>query len=328
MTRTLQLLAAIFLTTLACGNNDNEVVRWDMHVAWPEDNYHTEGARQFAALVKERSDGRLVITVRPNGELGLTGTEVLDAVAAGSPPIADNFMENAAAQEPLFGLFALPLAETYAEARELEDIARPYFQDALDRHGQVLLYTSPWAPQGLFTTDPVESPEDFADLRVRTAGVYLTRFVEELGATAVTIPFADLDAALDRGDVNAVLTSPTTGVDARLWERTSVFRPALVPNIPLNYVSVNRSAFDRLPEDLRQVVRKAAAEVGTDLWTEAPQRQQEATTRLEAEGMQVDTEVPPALAADIEAAAVPVISEWQAQAGPEGEEILREFRGN
>lgn len=320
-----RLIALLLLALL--GLTSAQTVRWDMHIAWPEGNYHTQGALRLANLVAERSGGRLEIVVHAGGALGFRGPEVFRLVRGGTVPIAENFMENALGDEPIFGLFALPLTTDYNEAWGLYQIARPYFEATLERNNQLLLYTSPWAPQGLYTRQEVRLPADFQALRVRTAGVTLTRFVDMLGATALTIPFGEMHPALATGVINAVVTSPMTGVDASLWEVTSYFYPALVPNVPLNYVAINRDAFDRLPPEVQEILLEAAAEVEAWLWETARIRQGEAQAQLEAKGMTIVTEVSDELAAHLQAPVESLVAAWAEEVGADARAILQAFRG-
>jgi TRAP-type transport system periplasmic protein len=207
----------IVLAALTALASSQQAARWDMHIAWPEGNYHTQGALRFAETVEERSNGQLEITVHPGGALGFRGPEVLRLVRGGTVPIAEVFMENVVGDAPIFGLFALPLTTDYEEAQRLYEIARPYFEETLEENNQILLYSTPWAPQGLYSQRLIETPADFEGLSVRTAGENLTEFVDRLGARALTIPFGELYSALATGIINAVVTSPTTGVDASLW---------------------------------------------------------------------------------------------------------------
>lgn len=300
---------------------------WDMHIAWPETNYHTEGALRFAELVEERTDGTLSITVHAGGALGYRGPEVLRVVRNGVVPIAEVFMENVVGDEPIFGLFALPLTTDYDEAWELYQIARPHFDEVLEGHNQRMLWTSPWAPQGLYVQEPLEDPSAFEDLTVRTSGENLTQYVDDLGARALTIPFGELYSALATGIVNSVVTSPTTGVDASLWEVTDYFYPAFIPNIPLNFASVNRDAFDRLSPEQQETVLQAAVEVEEFLWETAREQRTVDQERLEEEGMTVVTDVPAEVSAHLETPAEANVNLWLRSVGERGEAILQEFRG-
>ncbi|MEX2536071.1 MAG: TRAP transporter substrate-binding protein [Trueperaceae bacterium] len=299
---------------------------WDMHIAWPESNYHTEGAIRFAELVSERTDGALSVTVHSGGSLGYRGPEVLRVVRNGVVPIAEVFMENVVGDEPIFGLFALPLTTDYDEAWNLYQIARPHFDEALEGHNQIMLWTSPWAPQGLYVQERVEEPSDLEGLTVRTSGENLTRFVDALGARALTIPFGELYTALATGVVNSVATSPTTGVDASLWEVTNYFYPTFIPNIPLNFATLNRGAFNRLSEEDQQIVLDTANEVEQFLWETAREQRTEDQQRLEAEGMTIVTDVPPSVVEHFQAPAEDLINDWVESVGEAGEAILGEFR--
>ncbi len=314
------------LAVVAAGFVSAQTVRWDMHIAWPEGNYHTQGANRLAELVKERTDGQLEIVVHAGGALGFRGPEVLRLVRGGTVPIAENFMENALGDEPIFGLFALPLTTDYDEAWALYQIAKPYFEATLERNNQLLLYATPWAPQGLYSQQLIRMPGDFQALRVRTAGENLTRFVDMLGATALTIPFGELYSALATGVINAVVTSPMTGVDASLWEVTSYFYPALIPNIPLNYAAVNKNAFDRLSPEVQEALLEVAAEIEAWLWETARLRQGEAQARLEAEGMTIVTEISDELAAHLQTPVETLVTAWAAEVGADAEAILQAFR--
>lgn len=315
------LLAIWFAATGALAAN------WDMHIAWPEGNYHTEGAHRLAELVADRTDGELTITVHSGGALGFSGPEVLRLVRGGTVPIAEVFMENVLGDEPIFGLFALPLTTDHDEAWELYQIARPYFEETLERNNQLLLYSTPWAPQGLYTQVEVAAPGDFAGLSTRTAGENLTRFVDELGARALTIPFGELYSALATGIINSVVTSPTTGVDASLWEVTDYFYPALIPNVPLNYTSVNLDAFSQLSPEAQEALLEASAEIEQWLWETAQVRQAEAQQRLEDEGMTIVTDVSPELAEHIDSPVEGLVDTWVEEVGADAEAILQEFGG-
>lgn len=316
----------VFLTLLLAGLAGAQQARWDMHIAWPETNYHTQGAMRFAELVSERTDGAVNVTVHSGGSLGYRGPEVLRVVRNGVVPIAEVFMENVVGDEPIFGLFALPLTTDYDEAWTLYQIAQPHFEEALDRHNQMLLWTTPWAPQGLYVQERVEEPSDLEGLTVRTSGENLTQYVDALGARAITIPFGELYSALATGVVNAVTTSPTTGVDASLWEVTNFFYPTFIPNIPLNFATLNMNTFNQLSAEQQEIVVDTAREVEEFLWETAREQRTEDQERLEEEGMTIVTEVPDDVSEHLKAPAEDLIEEWAQSVGPAGEEILREFR--
>src|SRR4030042_3023455 len=66
------ILLSALLTLSACSPasvSDIPARNWKMSVVTNEDSSWTKGAHLFADLVKQRSGGRIQITVYPNGEL-------------------------------------------------------------------------------------------------------------------------------------------------------------------------------------------------------------------------------------------------------------------
>lgn len=304
-----------------------DTVRWDMHVAWPEANYHTQGTVTFAERLRERSEGQINIIVHSGGALGYSGPEILRVVQRGALPIAEVFMANVIGDAPVFGLSEMPIVTEYDRAYELYQIAKPYYEGALEQQGQMLLYVAPWAPQGLYTQEPIETSAQLGRLRTRTAGPNITRFIEEMGGSALTIPFGDLFTSLATGLIDSVATSPETGVDASLWEVTSYFIEDMVPVLLTDMVVVNTEAFSGLSEDLQQLVLEVAAELEPEMWEIAQERQAVARERLVEEGVTLLTpeDLPEEVQAARQEAIDAVIEAWLAEVGPDGEAILTSF---
>ena len=69
-TATCILLAGLALILFGCSPAlDVPVRNWKMSVVTNKDSSWAKGARLFADLVRQRSGGRIQITVYPNGEL-------------------------------------------------------------------------------------------------------------------------------------------------------------------------------------------------------------------------------------------------------------------
>ena len=301
--------------------------KWTMHVAWPETNFHTQGVLNFADLVSEKTGGSLVIDVNAGGSLGFQGQEVLGVVRDGTLPIAENLMGNAQGDIPLFGLSSLPLlVGSYEEARALYETAKPAYEAALERNNQRLLYAAPWPPSGIYTATPLTAPSDLQGLKMRTYDANSAKFAEGLGAQGLAIPFSELYTALSTGLINSVLTSSQTGVDASLWEVTNDFT-RIGYAFPLNMVTVNLDAFNRLSESEQNALLEAAAETETAQWAASRGADDAAVATLESNGMTVTSEVAPELVEAMQGVAADLETSWLELAGDEGAEVLTTFRG-
>ncbi len=301
--------------------------RWDMHVAWPPANFHTKGVVRFADLVKAKSGGKLEIVVHPGGALGFKGAEILRVVRDGTLPIAEVLMGNVQGDEPIFGLTSLPLlAGSYDDAWRLYQIAKPYYEKALEKNNAMLLYAVPWPPSGLYAKKLLKSTADFKGLKVRTYDANSAEFVRLLGAEGIAIPFSELYTALSTGLVNAVLTSTVTGVDAKLWEVTNYFH-RINYAYPLNMVIVNKAMFERLPKDVQEAVLAAAKQVEEEQWKNSKKADLASELALKNHGMTVVKNISPELKEAMKAAAKKLWDKWLTLAGEEGKAIFKEYFG-
>lgn len=316
------LLAMLLATLLSFAAAQT---RWTMHVAWPETNFHTQGVLDLAERVEAATDGGLVIDVNAGGSLGFQGQEILRVVRDGTLPIAEVLMGNLQGDEAIFGLTSLPLlVGDYDEARALYEAARPAYEAALERHGQLLLYAAPWPPSGIYTKEPLASPDDLQGLKMRTYDANSASFAEGLGAQGLAIPFSELYTALSTGLINSVLTSSQTGVDASLWEVTDHFT-RINYAFPLNMVTVNRRAFEALPEEQQRALREAAAAVEEVQWQRSAEADDASAATLAEQGMTVSAEVSPELQTAMEEVAARLEQEWLEFAGDAGRQALDAF---
>ncbi len=321
MKKVLLALAALFALGFAGAE------RWDMHVAWPPANFHTKGVVRFADLVKAKSGGKLEIVVHPGGALGFKGAEILRVVRDGTLPIAEVLMGNVQGDEPIFGLTSLPLlAGSYDDAWRLYQIAKPYYEKALERNNAKLLYAVPWPPSGLYAKKLLKSTADFKGLKVRTYDANSAEFVRLLGAEGIAIPFSELYTALSTGLVNAVLTSTVTGVDAKLWEVTNYFH-RINYAYPLNMVIVNKAMFERLPKDVQEAVLAAAKQVEEEQWKNSKKADLASELALKNHGMTVVKNISPELQEAMKSAAKKLWDKWLALAGEEGKAIFKAYFG-
>src|SRR3546814_3129611 len=93
--------------------------KWDMPLAYPASNYHSENAAAFAEAVTKASGGELEIVTHPGGSL-FGGGEIYRAVRTGQAPIGERLISALGNEDPLFEIDALPfLATSFDEAWKL-----------------------------------------------------------------------------------------------------------------------------------------------------------------------------------------------------------------
>ena len=320
----LKTLAMTALVGLAAGGALAET-KLDMTNEYEPNSIHGEGDQFFADKVAELSGNEVVITLHLGGALGFKSKDNLDAVADGVVPIADTLSGVLAGSDPIFLLSSLPfMAANAEEARELYLAAKPAYDAFFEDNGQILLYASPWPPSGLWAQKAVDTPDALHGLKMRTYDANGTRTLIEAGAAPIQLSWADVVPQLATGGIESVLTSAEGGVNAKFWEHLSHFTEINYA-LPLNFVHMNRYAFDDLDEAGQTAILEAAAATDARNWEALSARVEGNYATLTENGAQIVKEISPELQEHLAKAANAVIADWRERTGEKGEAILTSY---
>ncbi|MDA8110703.1 MAG: TRAP transporter substrate-binding protein [Betaproteobacteria bacterium] len=299
--------------------------KWDMPTPYPDGNFHTKNVVQFTQDVAKATGGKLEIVVHSNGSL-IKMPEIKRAVQTGQVPIGEILGSVLANESALFAFDSNPfLANSYAKERRLWHIARPYIEKKLAAQGIELLYSVPWPPQGIYTKKPIQSIADLKGIKFRTYSPTTSRFAELLGAVPTTVQVPDIPQAFKTGLVDAMITSGATGVDSQAWDYLSYYYDTQA-FLPQNMVLVNKAAFDKLPAAERSAVLKAARAAETRGWKVSEEENGNYVKTMASHGIKIE-KPSRKLEAEFEAIGKQMAEEWAKKAGPEGEAILKAYRG-
>ena len=222
---------------------------------------HGVGDARFAELVAEKSGGSVEIVVHYGGALGYKSADHFDAVGEGALEIADTYGGALGGIDPLFLISSLPfLVTTVEEAKLLFEVSEPEFQKVFEDNNQILLYASPWPPSGLWGKEAMDSTAALSGVKIRTYDKNGTTALNDLGAAAVRLSWADVVPSISTGAIDAVLTSAEGGVSSSFWEYFDTFTEIYNYAIPLNFVHISRDVFDDLTEEQQAAILEAAAE--------------------------------------------------------------------
>jgi len=235
---------------------------WNMATVLPAGNFQLENAQRFADAVEEATGGAVTITIHAGGSLGYRGPELLVAVRDGLVEIADIQMNQQIGEDPFFGIESLPfLATGYEDLERLQEITRPYFEEIAESYNQKLLYVTPWPPQNVFANVAVtDDMAAFEEMTIRTIDKNATDFFNELGATAVQMPWGEVVPALASGAIDTVSTSSTSAVDGTFWEFMTDYNQ-LQWQMNSQMVTVNMNAWNRLTPEHRSAIETLAVEM-------------------------------------------------------------------
>lgn len=300
--------------------------QWDMPTAYPMTNYLTQVDAQFGECVATATGDDITITVHAAGSL-FKGNEIKRAVQTGQAPIGERLLSAHANENAIFGIDSVPfLATNFEQATQLWEAAKPTMEKILDEQNLVLLYSTPWPPQGLYTKQPVDSLEDLKGLKFRSYNTMTARIAELAGMVPVQIEAAELSQAFATGVVDTMFTSGATGYNQKMWEQLKYFY-TVNAWMPRNYVFVNKDVWSNTDEDDQQAIRACADFAGYAGYWRAIEYTDFTLKELAAHGMTVE---PPSEQLTSEMAEIgdELLKEWLEAAGPQGQEIIDAYKAS
>ena len=302
----LTVAALFFVSTVATTNVlGAEKFAWKMATSWPAGTILQESANAFADQVTKMSNGRLTIKTYPAGVL-MGALEVTDSVRMGVIDAAHSSPSYSVGQLPAaplfgyipFGMEAIPYLTWLYEGEGSQLLAELYEKFDL---GYV-------APCGILPTEnlawsnkPITKMEDFKGLKFRTSG-YWGEILSEAGASVMMLPAGEVYEALQRKVLDAgEFSIPNIDKDLAFYEIADYL---LVPGIhqtsTILDLKVNKRSWNKLPEDLKEIVRVAAKAATLEILTRCIVRDVPALDFFKEKGVKIqylDPEIQKVLAA-------------------------------
>ncbi|MBJ7536112.1 TRAP transporter substrate-binding protein [Marinomonas transparens] len=285
--------------------------KWHMPTPYGDGNLPTQIAYDFANEIKAQTNGDLDITVHSGASL-VKHTEIPRSVKTGQVQMGEIFLGILGNENPVYKHDNIPfLATTYADAKKLWEAAKPAVAKQLDKDGMILLYTVAWPAQGLYSKNAVNTLADLKGTKMRAYSPSTSRLADLMGTTPTTIQVPDIPQAFSTGIIQAMVTSPSTGVGSQAWDYVNYYTD-IKAWIPKNIVIVNKRAFRRLDKATQKIVMDAAAKAEAAGWTKVVERAKKDTKILIENGMKV-TEPSAELVAELKAIGKTMTEEWKAE---------------
>ncbi|MBD8892620.1 TRAP transporter substrate-binding protein [Roseibium litorale] len=297
---------------------------WDMPMAYPASNYHSENGANFAKCVGEATKGSLTITTHPGGSL-FAGNDIKGAVQKGLVAIGERLMSAHANENPLFGVDSIPfLATSFDASDKLWSTALPDIKTALEDQNLVYVYSVAWPPQGIYANKELNSVADLKGLKFRAYNAATARIASLAGMQPVQIEAADLSQALATGVVESFISSGSTGVDSKVWESLTNFYDVQAW-LPRDVVFINKDAYDALNDDTKKAIMDCGEQASVNGENMAKNLTAKYLKTLADNGMKV---APPSdqLKSDLEGLGEKMTADWLEKAGDQGKKIVEAYK--
>lgn len=241
--------------------------------------FHTENLRAFASQLREATGGSINIGVTSNATR-MPMSKVLPALKAGELAFGEVLMSSYSEDYPLLEFDALPfVTKSFADAATMWKATRDPISRELLSHGIRLLYVTPWPAQGLFSKIPIQRLNDLRGLKFRTYNKSSNSFAVGAQSEPVQIQANELQAAIETGKVDAMITSTPTAVDSLSWRAMNYYVPCSA-FVPKNMVCISEAVWKTLKLSQQQALLVAAADAELRGWKMAREADERAMATL------------------------------------------------
>lgn len=220
----------------------------------------------FADEIESRTDGRIKLDIQYNGVLCSQGTE-FDALESGICDIAVASLSSNIDRWPSLGWVIVPgMFSTYTQQSACLKAVQEagYIDGDMEKNDVQVLW---WQPAECFnfalTKTKVESLDDLKGLKIGYAGGSdIANVLNTIGATAVGTNPADFYMSLSTGVIDGFVNPARYMYDAQFYEVVDYMPVGIACGASNNSVYMSNSAFNSLPDDLKEIFKAVCAEAG------------------------------------------------------------------
>ena len=215
----------------------------------------------FVDYVNEHGQGIIQIDYHHSGTL-LNAGELLPGLLQGTVDMIFHTDSYLTGSLPILGAMELPylyptrdgyIANSQRDTEMFELINRE-----LAKQNVFMLATTAGFIEHLWTVErPIRTPDDLKGLRIRTAGLIESKFLEELGGSSTTLSSAELYEALERGTIDGLMSYVGTIPSRSLQEVVRYVNPGVFGSYGEN-IFLRLDRWESLPEEAKRILIEAA----------------------------------------------------------------------
>ena len=254
----LVVLAATFVLTSSSSKVSAAPIVMRLAETHPQDYPTTKGDYEFARLVKERSNGRIVVEVFHSKQLG-EERAVIEQVQLGAIDMTRVSISAVSAFVRDLDAFQLPYL--YRDAAHMWKVLDgPIGQEILKKHEAFNFVGVGWFESGsrnFYTKKQVKTVGDLKGMKIRVQQAPLmVGMVEALGAVATPLPYGEVYSALQAGVVDGAENNWPSYLTTSHFEVAKYFivdEHTRVPEITVG----SKKIFDKLSKEDYALILKA-----------------------------------------------------------------------
>ena len=261
LARTAAFLGAMTFATSASAEAEFKL-RWGHYL--PNTPF-VQVEKDFAAAVKERTDGRIEIDITFAGGLG-KGNELMTLAGRGAIDMASVVPGYYPDQLLFWKAYQIPfIFNSPRQAMEVSAAAYkalPVFQEELDKFRVKFLFHQPLG--SYYMTGPdgnCDTVEGLAGKKIRSFGADIPKIFEAVGAVPVSVGFGDIYEAVQRGTLDYSFINRGNINAIKVYE-VGKYSCGPAMSITGHLIVVGQKTWDSLPADIQQIMVEEAEKAG------------------------------------------------------------------
>jgi TRAP-type C4-dicarboxylate transport system substrate-binding protein len=218
----------------------------------------------FATETERRTKGKLKFSIYPRSTLMKSEAQI-PALTKGQLDMSLVPLSYAGADLPEVNIGLMPgLVTSYEQgyAWKNAEIGQEFSRLLADKGIVILSWI--WQAGGVASRGkPIVDPEDAAGLKVRGGSPEMDMILKEAGANVVSMPSNEIRGAMQKGMLDAAMTSSSSLISFRLDEVSKYVTTARGGAywFMLEPLLISKAAFDRLPRDQQAILMTVGAEL-------------------------------------------------------------------
>lgn len=216
----------------------------------------------MAEKISEKSQGRMIVKVYPNQQLG-TERELVELLQIGSLGMTKVSSATLESFAPAMQVLSMPYLFKDDEHRDKVlkgPIGKKLLLESEKYWLRGLCYYDAGKRSFYSKTKPIESPEDLKGLKIRVLESNMaTNMIKSFGGSPTPISYGELYTALQQGIVDAAENNPPSLYTSRHYEVCkfySINEHTAIPDV----VVISTKVWDSLDEEEKQWIQEAADE--------------------------------------------------------------------
>ena len=236
------------------------------------ENYKQFESKFWNERLPKASGGKLTATSKPYTELGLKGYEVMSGLKKGAYDGVHALTSYSAKASPaLEGIDLAGVIQDFPTYRKAVNAYRSVIErEVAEKYNAKLLNIYTFPSQQLWCNLKDRniknvSLKDLAGKKIRTYSRTLGDFIEGLNASAVTIAFAEVVPALQKGVADCGITGTMPAYNGKWWQ-VATHNIRVRVGYAATFTAINMDTWNDLNKDTQNLIASEAKKLEDDIW--------------------------------------------------------------